>query len=59
MECRWLKINRKKTVYLRFIVDGNLDGNWDINILGENLERINTFKKRKRHWQRMETWIRR
>ena len=27
MEGRWLKINRKKTVYLRFIVDGNLDGN--------------------------------
>ena len=32
MEGRWLKINRKKTVYLRFIVDGNLDGNSDINI---------------------------
>ena len=44
MEVRWLKINRKKTVYLRFIVDRNLDGNSYINIRGENLERINTFK---------------
>ena len=44
MEGRWLKINRKKTVYLRFILDGNLDGNSDINIQGENLERMNTFK---------------
>ena len=44
MEGRWLKINRKKTVYLRFIVDGNLDGNSDMNIQGENLERMNTFK---------------
>ena len=44
MEGRWLKINRKKTVYLRFIVDGNLDGNSDINVQGENLERMNTFK---------------
>ena len=40
MEGRWLKINRKKTVYLRFIVDGNSD----INIQGEHLERMNTFK---------------
>ena len=44
MEGRWLKINRKKMVYLRFIVDGNLDRNSYINIQGENLERINTFK---------------
>ena len=44
MEGRWLKINRKKTVYLRFILDGNLDGNSDINVQGENLERMNTFK---------------
>ncbi len=44
MEGRWLKINRKKTVYLRFIVDGKLYGNSDINIQGENLERMNTFK---------------
>ena len=44
MEGRGLKINRKKTVYLRFNVDGNLDGNSDINIQGENLERVNTFK---------------
>ena len=27
MEDRGLKINRKKTVYLRFNEDGNLDGN--------------------------------
>ncbi len=44
MEDRGLKINRKKTVNLRFNVDGNLDGNSDINIQGENLERVNTFK---------------
>ena len=45
MEGRWLKINRKKTVYLRFNVDRDLDdGNSDINIQGENLERVNTFK---------------
>ena len=35
---------RKKTVYLRFNGDGNLDGNSDINIQAENLERLNTFK---------------
>ena len=40
MEDRGLKINRKKTVNLRFNVDGNLDGNSDINIKGENLERL-------------------
>ena len=44
MEDRGLKINRKKTVYLRINVDGNLDGNSDINIQGQNLERVNTFK---------------
>ncbi len=44
MEDRGLTINRKKTVYLRFNVNGNLDGNSDINIQGENLERMNTFK---------------
>ena len=46
MEDRGLKINRTKTVYLRFkIVDRNLDdGNSDVNIQGENLERVNTFK---------------
>ena len=44
MEERGLKINRKKTVYLRFNVDRNLDGSSDINIQGENLERVNTFK---------------
>ena len=31
MEDRGLKINGKKTVYLRFNEDGNLDGNSDIN----------------------------
>ena len=35
---------RKKTVYLRFNGDGNLDGNSDINLQEENLERLNTFK---------------
>ena len=44
MEDRGLQINRKKTVYLRFNVDRNLDGNSDINIQGENIERVNTFK---------------
>ena len=44
MEDRGLKINRTKTVYLRFNVDGNLDGNSDINLQGQNLERVNTFK---------------
>ena len=39
MEDRGLKINRKTTVYLRFNVDGNLDG--DINLHGQNLERVN------------------
>ena len=44
IEDRGLKINRKKTVYLKFNEDGNLDGNSDINLQGENLERVNTFK---------------
>ena len=44
MEDRGLNINRKKTVYLRFNVDRNLDGNSVINIQGETLERLNTFK---------------
>ena len=44
MEDRGLNVNRKKTVYLRFNVDGNLDGNSDINLQGQNLERVNTFK---------------
>ena len=44
MEDRGLKINRNKTVYLRFNVDGNLDGNSDINIKGEHWKRVNTFK---------------
>ena len=38
MEDRGLKINRKN---LRFNGDGNLDGNTDINLQGENLERVN------------------
>ena len=39
MEDRGLKINRKKTVYLRFNVDRDMDdGNSDVNIQGENLE---------------------
>ena len=33
MEDRGLKINRKKTVYLRFNVDRNLEGNSDINLI--------------------------
>ena len=41
---RGLKINRRKTVYLRFNGYGNLDGNSDINLQGLNLERVNTFK---------------
>ena len=41
---RGLKINRKKTVYTRFNVDVNLDGNSDINLQGQNWERVNTFK---------------
>ena len=44
MEDRGMTINIKKTVYLRFNVDGNLDGNSDINLQGQNLERMNTFK---------------
>ena len=40
MEDRRLKISRNKTVYSRFNGDGNLDGNSDINLQGENLERI-------------------
>ena len=43
MEDRGLKININKTVYLRFNVDGNLDGNSDINLQGQHLERVNTF----------------
>ena len=41
MEDRVLKINSKKTVYMRFNVDGNLDGH--INLQGQNLERVNIF----------------
>ena len=41
MEDRGLKINRKKTVDLRFNVDGNLGGNSYINLQG--LERVTYF----------------
>ena len=41
MEHRGLKISRKKTVYLRRNGDVKLDGNSDINLQGENLEREN------------------
>ena len=44
MEDRGLKINRKKTVCLRFNLDGNLDGNSGSNLQGQNLERVNSFK---------------
>ena len=44
MEDSGLQINRKKTVCLRFNVDGNLDGNSDINLQAHNLERVNTLK---------------
>ena len=36
-----LNISRKKTVYKRFNVHRNLDGNSDINLHGDNLERVN------------------
>ena len=57
MEDRGLKINRTKTVYLKFNGDGNLDGNSDINLQGDNLERVNAFKYLGQHWQIMETWM--
>ena len=38
MEDMGLKINRNKTIYLMLYVNGNLDGNSDINLHGENLE---------------------
>ena len=41
MEDRGLNINRMKMVYLRFNVDGTLDGNSAINLQGQNLERVN------------------
>ena len=44
MEERGLKINRKTTVYLRFNEDGNLDGDSDIYLQEDNLERMNVFK---------------
>ena len=40
MEDIELKINRKETVYVRFIEDGNLDENSDINLQAENLETV-------------------
>ena len=44
MEDTGLNINTKKTVYLRFNGDGNLDGNSDVNQQGDNLERVNAFE---------------
>ena len=44
MEDRGLKISVTKTVYPKFNGDVNLDGNSDINLQGENLERVKTFK---------------
>ena len=44
MEDMELKISRKKTVYMRFNGDGNLDGNPDINLQGDNVERVSAFK---------------
>ena len=44
MEDRGLKINRKKTVYMRFNVDGNWDENSDINLQEHTLVRVNTLK---------------
>ena len=41
MEDRGLKINRKKTVYLRFNVDGNLYGNL-ISIYRERITNLST-----------------
>ena len=43
MENRGPKINRNNTVYLRFNGDGYLDGNSNINLQGENLERVNLY----------------
>ena len=44
MEDRGLEISRKKPVYLRFNGDWNLDGNSDVNLLGENLECVNCIR---------------
>ena len=44
MKNKGLKISRKKTVYPTFNGYGKLDGNSDINIQGENLERVTAFK---------------
>ena len=43
VEVRGLKINRRKSIYLRFSGDGNLDGNSDINLQGEHLKRENNY----------------
>ena len=59
MEDRGRKINIHKTVYLRFNVDGNLGGNSEIKLQGHTLERVNTLNTYERHWQKMETWMRR
>ena len=41
---RRMRIGRKKTLYMRFNGEGNLDGNSDITLQGDNLERMNAFK---------------
>ena len=43
MEDRGLKINRRKTVFIRFNGDGNLDGNSEVKLVGQDLERVNTY----------------
>ena len=44
IEDRGPTISRENPVYVRFNGDGNLDGNSDINLQGENLKRVTTFK---------------
>ena len=44
MENSGLKISRKKTVYMRFNGDETLDGDSDVNLQGENLGKVTTFK---------------
>ena len=40
-----MSVERKRNrAYLRYIGDGNSDGNSDINLQGDNEERLTTFK---------------